>query len=423
MSGEADAADLLVTGIGQAVDPGPGGGSDPLHVVEDAWIAIAGGRIESVGTGPPPERAGPRLDAGGAVALPGLVDPHTHALFGATREHEFERRLAGATYQEIAAEGGGIQCSVDDLRGRTREDLVALARPRLATALEWGVTTVEVKSGYGLTLQDETKSLEAIAELAAMDDLPRIVPTFLGAHAVPAERAGDREAYVREVIEAMLPAVAGAGLAEFCDVFCEEGAFTLEESERILSAAAGHGLGLKIHAEEFTPMGGAALAARLGAASADHLIAIDDAGIDALAGSDTVAVLLPGTSFFLRLGRHAPGRALVDAGVRVALATDFNPGSSMTQNQLLMIAFACCTLGLTIPEAIRGATREAAAALRRDDRGTLAHGALGDLALFDVPDWRHLAYHYGVRPTRATIRGGRVVWSRDRHLDGRGGAR
>lgn len=411
----AQSGELLITGIGQLVDPGEGAASDPLEVLEGAWLWIRDGRVEARGEGRAPEAAGnaPRLDAAGAVALPGLVDPHTHAVFGATREHEFERRLAGATYQEIAEQGGGILFSVNDLRERSRDALVALAKSRLATCLEWGVTTVEVKSGYGLTVADELKTLRAIAVLAEMPQLPRIVPTFLGAHAIPAEFADDRDGYVRLVIDEMLPAVAEEDLAEFCDVFCEEGAFTLEESERILTAAAELGLDLKIHAEEFTPMGGAALAARLGAASADHLVAIDEAGIEALAGSDTVAVLLPGTSFFLRLGRHAPGRALIDAGATVALATDFNPGSSMTQNQLLMIAFACCTQGLTIPEAIRAATRGGAKALRRDDRGTLRPGALGDVALFDVPDWRHLAYHYGVHPTRATIRGGRVAWSRE----------
>ncbi|MDX1662039.1 MAG: imidazolonepropionase [Gemmatimonadota bacterium] len=416
MNEGAQSGDLLVTGISQLVDPGDGATSDPLDVLESAWIWITDGRIEARGDGSPPDEAleAPRLDAAGAIALPGLIDPHTHAVFGATREHEFERRLAGATYQEIASGGGGILYSVEDLRERSRDALVALAKSRLRTFVEWGVTTVEVKSGYGLTVEDELKTLRAIRDLSNLPHLPRIVPTFLGAHAIPSEYEDDREGYARLVIDEMLPAVAEEGLAEFCDVFCEEGAFTLAESERILSAGIDLGLTPKIHAEEFTPTGGAALAARLGAASADHLVAIDDEGIEALAASDTVAVLLPGTSFFLRLGRHAPGRALADAGATLALATDFNPGSSMTQNQLLMIAFACCTQGLTIPEAIRAATRGAAKALRRDDRGWLAPGALGDVALFDVPDWRHLAYHYGIHPTRVTIRGGRVIYSRER---------
>lgn len=410
-----DSSSLLIAGIGQIVEPGTGGPSDPLEVVDDGWLWIREGRIEARGVGDPPTDAegDPRLDAAGAVALPGLVDPHTHAVFGATREHEFERRLAGATYRQIASEGGGILYSVRDLRGRSRDALVALAKSRLAGFTEWGVTTVEVKSGYGLTLDDELKSLRAIRVLSEMPGLPRIVPTFLGAHAVPPEFAADREGYVRLVTDEMLPAVAEEGLAEFCDVFCDEGAFTLEESERILTRAGQLGMGLKIHAEEFASTGGAAMAARLGAASADHLVVIDGEGIEALSKSGTVAVLLPGTSFFLGLERHAPGRALLDAGATVAVATDFNPGSSMTQNQLLMIPFACCLQGLTIAEAIRAATRGGAKALGREDRGTLRPGALGDVALFDVPDWRHLAYHYGMRPTIATIRGGRVIWSRD----------
>ncbi|MDX1623780.1 MAG: imidazolonepropionase, partial [Gemmatimonadota bacterium] len=357
--------------------------------------------------------AAPRLDAAGAIALPGLVDSHTHAVFGATREHEFERRLEGATYREIAAEGGGILYSVRDFRKRSEEELAALTRSRLAAFSRHGVTTVEVKSGYGLSTEDELKALRVVRRLSGDASLPRLVPTFLGAHAVPPEFAGDRAGYVRLVEEEMLPAVAGERLAEFCDVFCDEGAFTVAESERILGRAAELGFGLKIHAEEFEPLGGAALAARLGAVSADHLVAIEADGIAALAESGTVATLLPGTSFFLRLGRHAPGRALADAGATLALATDFNPGSSMSQNLLLLIAMACCNLGLTIAEAVRAATAGGARALGRDDRGTLAVGALGDVALFRAPDVTHLAYHYGINHTFATVRGGRIVWSRE----------
>lgn len=407
--------ELLIVGIGQLVDPGDGRPSDPLEVLPGAWLWIREGRVAARGTGAevPAEAAGaPRLDARGAVALPGLVDSHTHAIFGATREHEFERRLAGATYAAIAAEGGGILFSVRDLRARSEEDLEALSRPRLAEFARHGVTTVEVKSGYGLTTEDELKSLRVACRLAEDPGLPRVVPTFLGAHAVPPEHAADRAAYVRLVTDEMLPAVAAAGLAEFCDVFCDEGAFTLEESAAILGRAAELGLGLKIHAEEFAALGGAALAAALGAASADHLVAIDTRGIESLAASGTVATLLPGTSFFLRLARHAPARALLDAGATIAVATDFNPGSSMTQNLPLMAAFASCDLGLSIAEALRAVTRGGARALGRSDRGHLAPGALGDVTLFDVSDWRHVVYHYGVNHVRATIRGGRVIWSR-----------
>jgi imidazolonepropionase len=405
------ASDLLVTGIAELVDPGEGDG--PLEVVRDAYVWIEGGRVRERGPMKDlPAAAGgaPQLEARGRVAFPGLVDSHTHGVFGATREHEFEARLAGATYQEIAARGGGILYSVRDLRARSEEELVALTRPRLAAFAPHGVTTIEVKSGYGLTTEDELKQLRVIRRLAGEAGLPRLIPTFLGAHAVPAEFARDRAAYVRLIVDEMLPAVASEGLARFCDVFCDEGAFTLVESESILERARELGLGLKIHAEEFEPLGGAALAARMGAASADHLGAIDRRGIDALAGSATVATLLPGTSFFLRLGRHAPARALADAGARLALATDFNPGSSMTQNLPLIASFGCCLLGLTIPEVLRAVTRGGALAVGRPDLGTLAPGAAGDIALFDVPDHRHLVYHYGAHAAVAVVRGGRVIW-------------
>lgn len=414
-AGEASGADLLVTGIGQLVDYGAAGPTSPPAVVEDAFVWIRDGRIAAFGPSRDrPAAAGqaPRLDAGGGVVLPGLVDSHTHAVFGATREHEFERRLAGATYQEIAAAGGGILWSVRDLRRRGEDELLDLAAARLREFARWGVTTVEVKSGYGLSVEDELRSLRVVRRLAADPGLPRVIPTFLGAHAVPEEFAADRAGYVRLVIEEMLPAVAAEGLARHCDVFCDEGAFTLAESEAVLGRAAELGMGLKIHADEFAGLGGAQLAARLGAVSADHLVAVDEAGVEALAASRTVATLLPGTSFFLRLGRFAPARRLADAGATLALATDFNPGSSMTQNLLLMAAFGCCLMGLTVDEALRAVTRGGARAVGRPDLGSLTTGSPGDLALFDVPDRRHLVYHYGVPHGRATLRDGRLIWHR-----------
>ena len=408
-SGTAAGADLLVTGIGQLVDFGTGGPSDPPEVIEDAYVWIREGRVAASGPASevPGEAAGAaRLDAAGGVVLPGLVDSHTHAVFGGTREHEFESRLAGTTYQEIAAAGGGILWSVRDLRTRGDDELLALTAARLTESVRWGVTTVEVKSGYGLTVEDELRSLRIARRLDRRSGLPRVVPTFLGAHAVPPEFAGDRGGYVRRVVDEMLPAVAEEGLARFCDVFCDEGAFTPLETEAILTRAGELGLGLKLHADEFSGVGGARLAARLGAVSADHLVAIDEAGIEALAGGTTVATLLPGTSFFLRLGRFAPARRLMDAGATVALATDFNPGSSMTQNLLLMAAFGCCLMGLRIDEALRAVTRGGARALAREDLGTLAPGAVGDLAVFAVPDYRHLVYHYGVAHATAVVRDG-----------------
>ena len=411
--------ELLVHGLAQLVDP-RGPTSAPLSIVEDAFVWVRDG--EMAVTGPmidlPAEAArllgdgeDPRVfDGAGCIALPGLVDSHTHAVFGAGREHEFERRLAGSTYAEIAAAGGGILFSVRDLRARGEDELVELSRPRIAEFARLGVTTVEVKSGYGLTVEDELKTLRAIRRLSEEEDLPRLVPTFLGAHAIPAECAADRESYVRLVIDEMLPAVVEEQLAAFCDVFCEEGAFTLAESERILERAGEMGLGLKIHAEEFTPLGGAGLAARLGATSADHLVAIDDRGIAALAASATVATLLPGTSLFLKLGRHAPGRALADAGATLAVATDFNPGSSMSQNLPLMVPLACLNLGLTIPEAVRAVTRGGALAVGRPELGSFDAGSPGDVAVFETPDVRNLAYHYGVPRAVLVAREGRPLW-------------
>lgn len=411
--------ELLVHGLAQLVDP-RGATSAPLSIVEDAYVWIRQGEVAATGTmadlpAEPARLLGdgedPRVfDGSGCVGLPGLVDSHTHAVFGAGRAHEFERRLAGSTYQEIAAAGGGILFSVRDLRARSEDELVAMSLPRIAEFARFGVTTVEVKSGYGLTVEDELKTLRAIRRLSQEEALPRLVPTFLGAHAIPAEHADDRESYVRLVIEEMLPAVVEQDLATFCDVFCEEGAFTLAEGTRILERAAELGLSLKIHAEEFTPMGGAQLAARLGAASADHLVAIDERGIAALAASTTVATLLPGTSLFLKLGRHAPGRALADAGARLAVATDFNPGSSMSQNLPLMVPLACLNLGLTIAEAVRAVTLGGALAVGRPELGSLAAGSPGDLAVFDTPDIRNLAYHYGVPRAVLVARDGRPLW-------------
>jgi imidazolonepropionase len=426
-SHRAQGGELLVYGLAQLVDP-RGRTSAPLSIVEDAFVWVRDGEVAA--TGPmadlPSEAAGlldggedPRaFDGSGCVALPGLVDAHTHAVFGAGREHEFERRLAGSTYAEIAAAGGGILFSVRDLRSRSEDELVEISRPRIAEFARFGVTTVEVKSGYGLTVEDELKTLRAIRRLSTDEDLPRLVPTFLGAHAIPEEYATDRDAYVRLVIDEMLPTVVEEDLATFCDVFCEEGAFTLAESERVLERAADLGLGLKIHAEEFTPLGGAALAARLGAASADHLVAIDERGIAALAASATVATLLPGTSLFLKLPRHAPGRALADSGATLAIATDFNPGSSMSQNLPLMVPLACLNLGLTIPEAVRAVTRGGALAVGRPELGSLDAGSPGDLAVFDTPDVRNLAYHYGVPRAVLVAREGRPLWRTEKRSSG-----
>lgn len=381
-------------------------------VIAGGALVASRGVIEWVGpTGelPPVPPHAVILDAAGKVVLPGLVDSHTHLLFAGTREDEFEQRLAGSTYQQIAAQGGGINATVQRVRQSSRAELKELARRRLMRLLAFGVTTIEVKSGYGLSVADEIKCLEAIAELNAEGPL-ELVPTFLGAHAVPPEFQSDREGYLRLLTDEMLPEVARRGLAEFCDVFCETGVFSLDESERVLWRARALNLGLKVHADELTPLGGAELAARVGAVSADHLLCITDGGIDALARSDTVATLLPGTAFFLGMP-YAPARRLIDRGVAVALASDCNPGTCPTENLPLIGTMACTQMRLLPGEAVTALTLNAAAALRRSDRlGALAPGRQADLVIFDVPDYRQLFYHFGVSHAWRVVKRGRVVF-------------
>jgi imidazolonepropionase len=349
------------------------------------------------------------IDASNKVLLPGFVDSHTHLIFAGSRASEFEQRIAGFTYQEIAAAGGGILSSVRQVRSCSSEELKALARPRLQRMLRLGVTTVEVKTGYGLTLADEMKCLEAIADLAA-EGPPELVPTFLGAHAVPPEFANDRQGYVRLLCDDMLPEVARSRLAVFCDVFCETGVFDLAESTRILERARQLGLGIKVHADELTPLGGAELAVRLGAASADHLLCVSEAGIDALAASETVATLLPGTAFFLGLD-YAPARRLINRGAAVALASDCNPGTCMTENLPLIGTMACTQMKMLPGEVVTALTLNAAAALRLSDRlGSLAPGKQADLILYDTADYRKLFYHFGVSHVRAVWKRGKLAY-------------
>jgi imidazolonepropionase len=404
------AAQLVgVTRTGELVRRGPAL-RDP-GVIADGAVVIDGGRIAWLGPTaelPSLPANATILDATGKVVLPGFVDSHTHLLFAGSREDEFEQRLQGRSYQEIAAQGGGINATVRRVREAPREELKALARLRLDRMLSFGVTTVEVKSGYGLTVADEMKCLEVIAELYAGGPL-ELVPTFLGAHAVPPEFRSDREGYLRLLTGAMLPEVARSRLAEFCDVFCETGVFDLEESRRILTKALDLGLKLKLHADELTPLGGAELAARLGATSADHLLCVTDAGIDALAASGTVATLLPGTAFFLGLP-YAPARPLIERGVAVALASDCNPGTCPTENLPLVGAMACTQMGMLPGEVVNALTLNAAAALGRSDRvGSLEVGKQADLVLYSVADYRRLFYHFGVNHVWRVLKRGRVV--------------
>ena len=383
-----------------------------LGVRTQAAVAVHDERIVAVGPSEELERSHPaatRIDCRRGVLMPGFVDSHTHAIFGKPRHEEQELRAAGLDYMEIARRGGGIHASERDLRARGEDELVALALPRLQRLAALGTTTVEIKSGYGLTVDDELKMLRAIRRLA--DLLPlRMVPTWLGAHEIPLEHRGtpqSREAYIDLLVHEMLPAVARERLARFADVFCEPGVYTVTESRRILSASAAAGLLLKLHADELRPAGGAELAVELGAVSADHLAAVSDAGVRALAASGTVATLLPHTMLFLGKSTHAPARALIDAGAAIALASDFNPGTSPTVNFPLVLTLAVSQLHLTVAEAVLAATINGAAALGiASDVGRLAVGCSADLAVFEIEDIRELPYWSGDRRCRGTwVRG------------------
>jgi imidazolonepropionase len=349
------------------------------------------------------------VSCGGGVLMPGLVDSHTHAIFGKPRHEEQEWRAAGRDYMAIAAAGGGIHSSVRDLRTRDEDELVALALPRLRRIAAHGTTTLEVKSGYGLTIDDEMKMLRAIRRLTELQPL-RLVPTFLGAHEIPVEfrsQPSGREDYVDLLVHEMIPRVRDQQLAAFADVFCEPGVFTVAESRRILQAARDAGLGLKLHADELKPAGGAELAAELGATSADHLAAISPEGIRALAAAPTVATLLPGTMLFLGKERQAPARSLVEAGAAVALASDFNPGTSPTVNFPLVLTLGVSQLRLRVAEVIVASTVNGAAALGIAGHvGQIAPGYSADLALFEIEDARELPYWYGdQRCARSWVRG------------------
>ena len=365
-----------------------------LEVLRDAAVLIEGERIAWVG---------PRADAPHAerteevsgVIFPGFVDCHTHGVFGAPRLDDHERRALGADYKAIAAAGGGIIESVRDVRSCSETLLEALTFVRVSKLHASGSTTIEVKSGYGLELEAELKQLRIIQHLG--ETLPiRLVPTFLGAHEVPPEYRGRRGEYVRLLCEEMIPVVARERLARACDVFCEPGVFSVAETRTILEAARRHGLALKLHADELDGAGGAELAAELGALSADHLAAISDEGIRALANSQTVAVLLPATMVFLGKRTQAPARQLIEAGAAVALATDFNPGTSPTMSLPLVMALGVSQLGLRHAEVVTAVTINAAAALGlAADRGQIVPGALADLVVAGVSDWREVAYWMG----------------------------
>lgn len=416
-----EAGDLLIENLAEVAtpvgrDPRRGAEQGKVERRQKVEVLCRDGRILFIG--PPAERKRrfgepeARVDGRAGTLVPGFIDPHSHLPWAGSRAEEFARRLAGASYQELAAEGGGILATVEATRAASLEELTEHVLDRLDNMLRAGTTTAEAKSGYGLALDAEVKQLQAL-QAAARAHPVDLAPTLLAAHEVPPEFRKERERYLDLVCEEIIPAVSELGLARFCDVFCEKGVFSAAESRRVLEAGRRHGLAPRLHADEFAPSGGAELAAELGALSADHLIAVSDAGIQALASSEVTAVLLPGTSFFLLSHHYAPARALIEAGVAVALATDCNPGSSFTQSMPTVITLAIFEAKMTVEEALTAATLNAACSLGLgEDRGTIEEGKRADLVLLDLPDLIHLGYHYGDNPVRAVVKDGRTAWTR-----------
>jgi imidazolonepropionase len=408
---------LLVRGAEQVATPtgndarrGPEFAALTVH--RETVVRCENGRIAFVGEvsedrrrfGEPDEI----LDADGGCVLPGFVDPHTHPVWAGSREDEFDRRLRGESYMDIARSGGGINSTVRATREASSKELLNATLDRLDRFLVHGTTTIEAKSGYGLDLETELRMLEVIRDADNIHPVD-LHPTCLAAHEIPPEYRDDADAWVQKLVDEIHPEIARSGLAEAVDVFCEEGVFDLEQTRRLLADAESFGWRIHLHADELTPLGGAELAVELGALSADHLTCVTPEGVSALARSETAAVLLPGTSFFLR-SEWAPARTLVDAGCAVALATDCNPGSSPTESMPMILTLATLGMGLGVAEAVTASTLNSAAAIgRADEIGSIEVGKSADLIVLDGPTYHHLVYHFGVNPVRHVVKGGRVV--------------
>jgi imidazolonepropionase len=385
-----------------------------LGIIQDGAVLIEGGIIATLGPSRRVEnlsaaRNAREIDAGGKVVAPGFVDSHTHLVCGPPRLADYEMRLGGASYAEIAQAGGGILSSMRAIRETPIRRLVMQARRTLGGFIRHGTTTIEAKSGYGLDETGERKTLRAIH---ALNGKPLdLIPTYLGAHAVPPEWGGKADDYIDWMCSYLMPKLRRRNLARFADAYCDEGAFTLAQTRRYLEAARALGFDLKVHAEQFSSSGAAILAIELGAASADHLDYASEDDIRALARSDTVATLLPGAVFHLGLGRYPAARQMIEAGVAVALATDFNPGTSPTYSMPMILALACAEMRLTPAEALAAATINGAHAIRRASRtGSLEAGKDADLVIFNVPDYREIPYHFGVNLVSMTIKKGRVLY-------------
>ncbi len=411
---------LVIRNIGELVlfdaDAAPMVNSAALRRINDAYVTVdEHGRIVTFG----PDADCVALDwfevvdAEGGCVVPGLVDFHTHTVFAGTREHEFVMRIEGRSYAEIAEAGGGIKTTVKSVRAASEDELVNLALPRLHRMLGYGVTTVEIKSGYGLSVEDELKMLRAAKRLNDLQPI-EVVGTYLAAHTVPAEYTDNREAYLDLVCsDELMGRVVNEGLAEFCDIFTERTAFTIDESRRVLLAGKEQGLIPRLHADQITQIGASKLAAEVGAMSADHLETIDDAGIDAMKSANVIAGLLPGCSWYLGV-EQAPARKIIDAGLPVALATDFNPGSSVVESLPLCMNIACTQMKMTPAECLIGATANAAAAINRGQRlGAIREGMQADLVILDVPNLERWMYEAGRNCVRTVIKNGRVAFDRD----------
>lgn len=413
--------DLLITNIGKCLTlSGPnrariGEEMKELREIEKAAIAIHGGKIYAIGTeqevleqvkGKPIME---QIDAEGKLVTPGLVDPHTHLVHGGSREHELALKIEGVPYLDILAKGGGILSTVRHTREASAEELYNQAWASLDQMLMHGTTTVEAKSGYGLNLETEIKQLEVAHQLDQKHPID-LVHTFMGAHAIPLDYKADPDRFVDLIIEEMLPEIARLGLAEFCDIFCEQGVFSVEQSRRILSAAREHGLKLKIHADEIVSLGGAELAAELQCRSAEHLMATNDEGIQAMQQAGVIGVLLPATSFNLATGKYAPARKMINAGMAIALSTDYNPGSSPTESMQMVHTCGCLYLRMTPAEVLTATTINAAYAIDRGDEvGSLEVGKKADVVIWKTRNFEYIPYHFGINHVDRVIKAGRLV--------------
>ena len=405
----------IIKNIGHLYSPDVNGNYGDISKLENVAMSITDGFIQKIHNEkfPSSDNFDQIIDANGMSVLPGFVDAHTHPVFWKTRESEFIMRLQGKSYEEISTAGGGIRNSARSFQQADKDQIKLITKNRIKTFIEYGTTTIEAKSGYGLSTEGEIKSLEIISELNQEQAL-EMVPTFLGAHEVPDEYRSRRNEYVQLIIEEMLPEIARRKLALYCDVFCEKGVFSLEETRRIIEAAGSYGLKARIHSDELHAFGAAELASEMGAITADHLVMVSDKGIAAMAENTVIPVILPATTFFLRKDQYAPARKMLLNSCQVALATDFNPGSSMTQNMQLIWTIAALKLGMLTGEMLWATTIIPARSLMQENLiGSIEVGKQADLILLDIPNLDYLAYHMGINHVNMTIKKGKVVFKKE----------